>query len=67
MRKKYFVVEEDTNLYNIFSVEDFDADGYLLEHNGEDGYHMDDFKEQIVYETNSFEDAINWEEEHSKY
>ena len=47
MKKKYFVVEEDTGLYNIFSVEDFDADGYLWEHNGEDGYHMDDFKEQI--------------------
>ena len=67
MKKKYFVVEEDTGLYNIFSVVDFDADGYLWEHNGEDGYHMDDFKEQVVYETDSFEDAVNWEERHSKY
>ena len=67
MEKKYFVIEEDTGLYNIFSVEDFDADGYLLEHNGEDGYHINDFKEQVVYETNSFEDAVNWEERHSKY
>ena len=64
MRKKYFVVEEDAGLYNIFSVEDFDADGYLWEHNGEDGYHMDDF--DIVYETDSFEDACEYVEKHSK-
>jgi hypothetical protein len=64
MRKKYFVVEEDTGLYNIFSVEDFDADGYLWGHNGEDGYHMDDF--DIVYETDSFEDACEYVEKHSK-
>lgn len=67
MKKKCFVVEEDAGVYNIFSVEDFDADGYLWGHNGEDGYHMDDFKEQVVYETNSFEDAVNCEKELSKY
>jgi hypothetical protein len=67
MRKKYFVVEEDTNLYNTFSVCDFDADGYLWGHNGEDGYHMDDYKEQIVFETDSFEDACEYVEKHSKY
>jgi hypothetical protein len=67
MEKKYFVVEEDTGVYNIFSVDDFDADGYLLEHNGEDGYHMDDFEEQVVYKTDSFKDAVDWEERHSKY
>ena len=67
MEKKYFIVEEDTDLYNIFCVDDFDDDGYLSGYNGQDGYHMDDFKEQVVYETNSFEDACKWEEEHSKY
>lgn len=66
MRKKYFVVEEDTNLYNTFSVCDFDADGYFWEHNGEDGYHMDDYKEQVVYETDSFDKACKWVEKHSK-
>ena len=65
MRKKYFVVEEDVNVYNTFNVCDFDADGYLWGHNGEDGYHMDEF--DVVFETDSFDDAVNWEEEHSKY
>lgn len=67
MKKKYFVVEEDTGLYNIFSVEDFDADGYLLGHNGEEGYHMDDYKEQIVFETESFDDACKYVEKQNKY
>ena len=66
MRKKYFVVEEDANLYNTFSVCDFDADGYLWGHNGEDGYHIDDYKEQIAFETNSFDDACKYVEKHSK-
>lgn len=66
MRKKYFVVEEDTNLYNTFSVCDFDADGYLWGHNDEEGYHMDDYKEQVVFETDSFDEACKWVEEHSR-
>lgn len=60
MRKKYFVAQEDVNVYNTFSVCDFDAEGYLWGHSGEDGYNMDDYKEQIVYETDSFEDAEKW-------
>ena len=66
MRKKYFVVEEDAGVYNLFSVEGFDADGYLWGHNGEDGYHMDDYKDQIVFETDSFNDACEYVEKHSK-
>lgn len=65
MRKKYFVIEEDTGLYNIFSVEDFDEDGYLHGYNGQEGYHRSDF--DIVEWFETFCDAVNWEEEHSKY
>lgn len=63
MKKKYFVAQEDTNIYNVFSVEDFDADSYLWGHNGEDGYFIDDF--DIVAWFNSFKDACEWVEEHS--
>ena len=62
--KKFFVTEEDTNLYNVFSVDDFDNDGYLLFYNGMDGYHISDF--DVVYESNSFKDACKWIEHHSK-
>lgn len=60
MKNKYFVVEESDGVYNTFRVCDFDADGYLWGHNGEDGYHMDDYKEQVVFETDWFEDACAW-------
>jgi hypothetical protein len=62
---KYFVIEEDAGLYNIFSVDDFDDDGYLSGYNGQDGYHRSDFDIVAWFET--FCDAVNWEEEHSKY
>lgn len=29
MKKNYFVAQEDTNIYNVFSVDDFDDDGFL--------------------------------------
>ena len=62
---KYFVVEEDTGVYNIFSVDDFDDDGYLSGYNGQDGYHRSDFDAIMYFPT--FEDAVKWEKEHSKY
>ena len=62
----YFIVEEDDGVYNIFYVDDFDDDGYLSGYNGQDGYHMDDYKEQIVFETDSFNDACEYVEKHSK-
>ena len=59
---KYFVVEEDDGVYNIFDVEDFDENGYLRGYNGQEGYHRSDF-DIVMW----FCDAVNWEEEHSKY
>lgn len=62
---KYFIVEEDTGVYNIFSVNDFDDEGYLSGYNGLDGYHLSDFDILMWFAT--FEDAVKWEEKHSKY
>lgn len=62
---KYFVVEEDAGVYNIFSTDDFDADGYLVGYENEDGYHLSDFDAVMWFRT--FEDACRWEEKHSKY
>ena len=58
-----FVADEGDGTYNIFSRDDFDEEGYYMGHEGEDGYHIDDF--DIVYTTNSFEDAEAWVEENS--
>jgi len=57
-RKQWFVVEEDTDLYNIFNLADFDEDGYYADHNGEEGYHIDDF--DVVYESNRYENCERW-------
>lgn len=58
IKKQWFVVEEDTNLYNVFNVADFDEDGYYGEHNGEEGYHINDF--DVVFESNHFDDCERW-------
>jgi len=63
MKEKYFVAQEDTNIYNVFSVDDFGDDGFLIGHEGENGYHRTDF--DIVAWFDSFEDACDWVEEHS--
>lgn len=63
MKKNYFVAQEDTNIYNVFSVDDFDDDGFLIGHEDEDGYHRSDF--DIVAWFDSFEEACEWVEEHS--
>lgn len=60
-RFNYFVADEGDGIYNIFSSFDFDEDGYYIEHNGEDGYHIDDF--DIVYESRSFANCERWIEE----
>ena len=62
---KYFIVEEDDGVYNIFCVDDFGADGYLLGYNGQDGYYRSDFDILMWFAT--FEDAVKWEENHSRY
>lgn len=60
---KYFIVEEDDGVYNIFYVDDFDEDGYLRGYNGQDGYHRSDF--DIVEWFDTFEEACDWVEKHS--
>ena len=62
--KQYFVAEEDEGLYNVFSFADFNENGYLDGHDGEDGYHIDDFDK--AYQTNSFQDACRWVDNHTK-
>ena len=63
MKSEYFVAQEDTNIYNVFSVEDFDDDGFLIGHEFEDGYHRTDFDIAAWFDT--FEEACDWVEKHS--
>lgn len=58
MRKKYFVAQEDTDIYNVFSYDDFDDDGNYLLHDNEEGYNLNDF--DIVYESMNFDDCYEW-------
>ncbi len=59
--KQWFVVEEDTDIFNVFNVADFDEDGYLANHKGEEGYHISDF--DVVYESNRYENCERWIDE----
>lgn len=46
--KQFFVAQEDTNVFNVFSYDDFDEDGnYIL--NDNEGYSIEDF--DIVFES----------------
>ena len=63
MKKDYFLAQEDTNLYNVFSVDDFGDDGFLVGHEGEEGYHRTDF--DIVAWFDTFEGAFDWVDKHS--
>ena len=63
MKSDYFVAQEDTNIYNVFSVDDFDDDGFLIGHEDDDSYHRSAF--DIVAWFDSFEEACDWVEEHS--
>lgn len=57
-KMNFFVAQEDTDIYNVFSYDDFDENGdYLLQDN-EDGYNLNDF--DIVYESMNFDDCYEW-------
>ncbi len=58
-----FVADDGDGIYNIFDMSDFNSDGYLIDHENEDGYHISDF--DIVYRTSSFEDACRWVDKNS--
>ncbi len=62
MGKRYFVAHEDTNVYNVFDYEDFDLEGWYVNHENEDGYHINDF--DIVAEFDDFDEACEWADEH---
>jgi hypothetical protein len=55
---QFFVAEEDTNLFNVFSIDEFDDDGFLLGHEDEEGYHISDL--DIVAWFDDFNEACNW-------
>lgn len=53
--EKYYVVQEDTNIFNVFADSEF-VNGYLEGHDGEDGYHFSDF--DVIFETYDFYKAL---------
>jgi len=58
----YFVADEGDGLYNIFSSADFDEDGYYEGHEGEDGYHLEDY--DVVYRSAHWLDCVRWIDAH---
>lgn len=60
MNHRFFVVEEDTNLYNIFDTEDFDDNGWYMEHEDDEGYNIVDFEDDIVFSSNDWEECGKW-------
>lgn len=58
--KRFFVVEEDTNLYNIFDTEDFDDNGWYMGHEDDEGYNIVDFEDDIVFSSNDFDECVAW-------
>lgn len=58
--KKYFVCQEDSDIANVFSLDDFDKNGYLDGYAGEDGYHIDDFEDKVWFKT--FDEAAEYAE-----
>lgn len=58
--KKYFVCEEDNDIANVFSIEDFNKNGYLDGYDGEDGYHIDDFEDKVWF--NTWDEACEYAE-----
>ena len=63
--KQYFVAAEDTDVYNVFSMDDFTEDGYLAGYRGVEGYHFNDFDPVAWFDT--FEEACEWMERHERY
>ena len=55
------VVDEGDGMYNIFTRDDFNENGYLSEYDGVDGYHVDDF--DIVAEFDTLDEAIKFTEQ----
>ena len=58
----FFVADEGDGVYNVFSYDDFDEDGYAFEESGVEGYHISDY--DIVFESDDFEEACNWIDVH---
>lgn len=61
--KKIIVVQEDEGLFNLFERDMFNSDGYLEEHDGEEGYNIDDM--DIVAEFNTLSKAEEYINKHS--
>lgn len=57
-KMNFFVAQEDTDIYNVFSYDDFDENGDYLLHDNEEGYNLNDF--DIVYESMNFDDCYEW-------
>lgn len=57
-KMNFFVAQEDTDIYNVFSYDDFDENGDYLLHDNEEGYNLKDF--DIVYESMNFDDCNDW-------
>lgn len=61
--KKFIVVQEDEGLFNLFSREMFNEDGYLEGYEGIEGYNIKDM--DIVAEFNTMRKAEDYIDEHS--
>ena len=59
-QNRFFVVWEDTNLYNIFDTEDFNDNGWYYGYVEEEGYHITDFEDDIVFSADSFDECVEW-------
>ena len=56
--KQIIVVQEDEKAFNIFDRDDFDKEGWLIGHEGEYGYNIEDF--DIVAGFDYIEDACDY-------
>lgn len=66
--KNFFVVEEDTNLYNIFATDSFDPEtGCLYGYEDEEGYNLADFEDDIVFTADDWEECDAWIDEQLGY
>lgn len=66
-QNRFFVVEEDTNLYNIFDTEDFNDNGWYYGYVGEEGYNIVDFEDDIVFSSNDFDECVAWVDKQLDY
>lgn len=56
--KQIIVVQEDEKVFNIFDRDDFNEDGWLIGHEDEEGYNIEDF--DIVAQFDYIEDACEY-------